>query len=254
MLRIYVGWDPRDELAYRACVASLAERASVPVEIVGLREHRLRAAGIFWRSYHVEPSGQMVDDRDGRVFSTQFSFARFAIPLLEREREDRAELALFCDADMLWRRDVGELAALAAGPELAGKALLCVQHDHQPPERRKMDGVAQTRYARKNWSSLMLMRPALCPITRYQLNNWPGSQLHGLYWIEPSRLGELPEAWNWLEGWSAPDIDPAVVHYTRGTPDMLADRGLPFAEEWWRMVRAYRPEMEVTWCREALAG
>lgn len=233
-MRVYIGYDVRDTRAFRACVTSLRDHASIPLEIVPLKDADLRRRGVYWRSYHVEPTGQMIDDRDGRPFSTAFSFTRFAIPLID----DSDEWALFVDADMLFRADVAGLLECADD----SKAVMCVQHQHCPPESVKMDGVAQTRYWRKNWSSVMLLRPARCKITRYQLNNMPGSFLHGMCWAGHDDIGALPEQWNWLEGWSGPEVNPALVHYTRGTPDMLGD-DLPFAAEWWDAVRRWTPEM-----------
>ncbi|MFT5438413.1 MAG: hypothetical protein ACI9MJ_000272 [Alphaproteobacteria bacterium] len=40
---------------------------------------------------------------------------------------------------------------------------------------------------------------------------------------------------NWLEGWSSPDIDPKIVHMTRGIPTMAGFENIPYADEW----RAY---------------
>lgn len=233
-LTVYVGYDPRDEMAMRACVSSLREHSSIKLDIVLLRDHELRRRGVYWRGYRVQGNGQMIDDRDGKPFSTHFSFTRFAIPLID----DSSNLVLFCDADMLFRDDILNLLKQAD----ASKDLLCVQHDHVPPESVKMDGVIQTQYARKNWSSFMLMRPSECKITPYQLNNQSGSYLHALCWQPEETIGALPETWNWLEGWSSPSINPSVVHYTRGTPDMIGNN-LPFAEEWWQAVDDWRPDM-----------
>lgn len=233
-LRVYVGYDPRDEMAMRACVSSLRKHATCDLDIVMLRENELRKRGVYWRGYRVQGNGQMIDDRDGKPFSTQFSFTRFAIPLID----DNRDFVLFCDADMLFRRDINQLLQCAD----INKALLCVQHDHTPLESVKMDGMIQTQYARKNWSSFMLMSPQKCKITKYQLNNRDGSFLHALCWQPDETIGALPEAWNWLEGWSSPEIDPAVVHYTRGTPDMLGN-DLPFAHDWWQAVNEWKPDM-----------
>lgn len=60
-------------------------------------------------------------------------------------------MALFCDLDFMFRDDIKKLFALADDRY----AVMCVQHDYQPPEETKMDGRTQTKYARKNWSSLM---------------------------------------------------------------------------------------------------
>lgn len=233
---VYIGFDPRDELAFRACVASLVEHSSVKLRIIPLREYELRRKNIYWRSYAIESNGQMTDARDGRPFSTQFSFTRFAVPLIDK----REGWVLFCDADMLFRRDVAELFALAEGRK---DAIMCVQHNYMPPEAIKMDGVQQKVYGRKNWSSLMLMNPSRCRLTPYIINNSTGQFLHQMLWQPDKEIGALPESWNWLEGWSDPDINPDNVHYTRGTPDMLPDSDLPFADEWWRQLRRYQLNM-----------
>lgn len=233
-MRIYVGWDPRDELAFRACVSSLRRHSSIPLEIFPLKEYDLRRHGVFRRAYHVESSGQFIDAIDRRPFSTQFSFTRFSIPIIDR----KPGWALFSDADFLWRADVAKLFALADD----SKSLMCVQHDYAPAEQTKFDGMLQQRYRRKNWSSLMLMKPSEILIEPSVLNNSSGRYLHQLKWLPADKLGALPEDWNWLEGWSPADRDPLAVHYTRGTPDML-DQELPYATEWWEAVHAWTPDM-----------
>lgn len=233
-LKVYIGYDVRDELAFRACVSSLRKHSSIPLDIIPLKDHELRRKNVYWRPYHVESNGQKIDGRDGKPFSTDFSFTRFAIPLIDKSED----WVLFCDADMLFRRDVAELLKHADKEYV----VQCVQHDYQPKEDTKFDGFRQERYFRKNWSSLMLLRPGLCEITKFWLNNETGSFLHGLLWQKDGDIGGLPAEWNWLEGWSNPDIDPAVVHYTRGTPDMLGYE-LPFAQEWKRAVESWLPAM-----------
>ena len=91
----------------------------------------------------------------------------------------------------------------------------------------------QEVYARKNWSSFMLLRPDRIELTPYQVNNQTGAWLHAMLWAQDEAIGALPETWNWLEGWSDPNADPAVVHFTRGTPDMAGCEEAPYAEEWW---------------------
>jgi hypothetical protein len=230
MLRVYIGWDQRDALAYEVCAASLLRHASVAIEIVALKDWELRARGVYWRPYQVDERGQMWDARDGKPFSTNFSYTRFCVPLIE---DYGAEPVVFCDADMLWRADIAELLDLV-GPSFAqGAAVACVKHEHRPPEREKMTGNIQTVYARKNWSSLMVLRPTACAgLTPYAVNNMPREWLHGLCWIDEAGIKGLPEAWNWLEGWSDPGLEPKVVHFTRGTPDMPGHEGAAFAEEW----------------------
>ena len=230
-LRVYIGWDPRDAAAFEVCRHSLVRHASVPVEVVALRDWELRAKGAYWRPYRVDERGQMWDARDGAPFSTEFSYTRFCVPALENYGD---EPVVFCDADMLWRADVAELVALAGGAAVA-----CVKHTHRPTEHVKMTGVSQTIYARKNWSSLMVLRPIRCTaLTRYTVNIRSRDWLHGLRWVEDEDIAGLPEAWNWLEGWSDPEIDPKVVHFTRGTPDMAGYERAAYAEAWRDELRA----------------
>lgn len=226
-MRCYVGWDPRDVRAYNVAVHSFHENLNGPATTIPIVEGRLREQGIYWRSYHVDHRGQMWDDRDGTPFSTQFSFTRFAIPIIEDYKD---EWVLFTDADVMWRANPKELFDLVDDKY----AVMCVKHNHEPPESIKMDGVLQSRYKRKNWSSVFLMNPSKCKhLTKYALNNWSGSDLHRFTWVEDEMIGEIPEAWNWLEGWSDPAINPKLVHYTRGTPDMKGYEDVPYALDWW---------------------
>ena len=238
-LRVYIGWDQRDARAYEVCAASLVKHASIPIEIVALKDWELRARGVYWRPYQVDERGQMWDARDGKPFSTNFSYTRFCVPLIE---DFRADPVVFCDADMLWRADVAELRELAGDAAVA-----CVKHQHRPPEREKMTGNIQTVYARKNWSSLMVLRPGRCAgLTPYAVNNMPRDWLHGLRWIEDSEIKGLPEVWNWLEGWSDPGLDPKVVHFTRGTPDFPGHENAAYAEEWHAQVSEVRHQVSGT--------
>ena len=232
--KIFVGWDARDELAYRACVSSLLKHSTIDLQIIPLKDYELRRHGFFSRNYRVESNGQMYDGIDGKPFSTQFSFTRFVIPIIEHDNDD---WVLFCDADFLWRDDVMKLLALAD----PSKYLMCVQHDYRPPEATKFDGMKQQHYERKNWSSLMLMRPRRIGISMEALNTATGSYLHSLSFIGNDQIGALPPEWNWLEGWSDKNISPKAVHYTRGTPDMLGS--LPYDLEWWKAVSDWRPDM-----------
>lgn len=235
--RVYVGYDPVDDNAFRVCEQSLRAHATIPVEVIKVWDRPLRQAEIYWRSYRVsggldggERNGQMYDVLDGKPFSTAFAFARFAVPILEDYQDN---LVLFMDSDMMWRADIADLL----DDTWTGKAVWCVQHLHEPADETKIYGCVQTRYRRKNWSSFMLMNPAKCrSMTPFKLNQWEGGQLHAFEWLEDGEIGALHERWNWLEGWSTSD-EPKCVHYTRGTPDMPGHEDVPFATEWWGHYR-----------------
>jgi hypothetical protein len=224
-LRVYIGWDQRDALAYEVCERSLRKNASGPVEVIALKDWELRAKGVYWRDYYVDPKGQMWDSRDDRPFSTNFGYTRFCIPLLEDYGQ---EPVIFCDADMLWLGDAYELAA-----KLDGYAVACVQHNHCPRETTKITGNIQRRYKRKNWSSVMVMRPSSCTnLTPYAVNAMHRDWLHGMLWLDDSQIIGVGEEWNWLDGWSDESIAPKVVHFTRGTPDLPGYEKTKYADEW----------------------
>ncbi len=214
--RVFVGWDSREDIAYQVCRHSILARASRPVEIVALRQHELRERGLYWRA--ADP-----------LASTEFTYTRFLVPCLA----DYEGWALFCDCDFLWLADVHELAALIDDRY----AVMCVHHDHRPPETEKMDGRIQTLYERKNWSSMVLYNcghPANRRLTPEVVNNETGKFLHRFQWLDDALIGAVNETWNWLEGWCTPPSEghPKVVHYTRGGPWFDNWQHVAYGELW----------------------
>lgn len=229
MLHVYIGYDLREAEAYEVCRFSIERRASVPVAIKPLKHRELRAAKLFTRPWIVSEEGQFIDQRDGKPFSTEFSHSRFLTPILARR--DGADWALFCDCDFLFVDDVAKLLTIAD----PSKAVMCVQHVHEPPEGMKMDGVLQTRYRRKNWSSLLLFsvnHAANARLTPFAVNYQPGSWLHALGWLDDHEIGALPEGWNHLVGVSKGTGLISAIHFTEGLPNMAGYEDVPFAEAW----------------------
>ena len=138
-VRIFIGFDPRESIAYHVLSHSIIRRTSVPVAITPLSLAALK--DVFDRP------------RDPRQ-STDFAFTRFLVPYLC----DYAGWALFLDCDMLLRRDLGDLWALRDDRY----AVMVVKHDYTPSTGVKFLGQQQTSYARKNWSSVMLFNTARC--------------------------------------------------------------------------------------------
>lgn len=247
--RIFIGYDPRDDLAYRAAVRSLFDHASIPVEVIGLRDPMLRVSGAYWRPYMVEENGQMIDAGDGRPFSTQFAFTRFLTPHLARLRgvaDD--EWVLFTDADVLWRADIAELVADLSSLSIDTKVAV-VKHQWQPVDSVKMGGLSQVGYARKNWSSVMAFRASVADVlTPHLVNTASGQALHGFTWIADENLGDLDPRWNWLEPVTDWAIPRSLVHYTRGTPDLMPGPGWVDEDEWWSAVRRFGGDLEALPC------
>jgi hypothetical protein len=229
---VFIGWDPRDALAAKVADRSLyRQRHRGDVRVVFLKDHELRRAGLYWRSYEVRPNGQMMDDGDGKPFSTAFSFTRFLVPEIARQMGIH-DPVLFVDPDVLFRADVMRLF----NEWDDSKSVMCVQHDHRPKELTKFDGLEQTKYFRKNWSSVMLLHPdRTLALTPHKVNNLPGSELHALLWAgSDDNIGALDPAWNHLVGYSEPNPDAKLVHFTLGTPDMPGRENDEFAAEWRR--------------------
>lgn len=232
MIHAFIGYDDREDEAYRVCRFSLVRRASDAVCVHPLKHKMLRQLGLFWRPWNVEGlTGQYVDGIDGRPFSTQFSHTRFLVPAYAQELKIDATWVLFVDCDFLFMADVGTLLSLAE-PD---KAVMVVQHEHKPRETLKMDAVTQTTYRRKNWSSLILWNlshEANKVLTPDMVNNRPGGWLHAFSWLPDGLIGSLPVGWNWIEGISPPVERPGAVHYSVGGPWFEGYENCAYAREW----------------------
>lgn len=218
--RVYVGWDSREEIAYDVCRHSLLRHASIPVEVIPLKQDELRARGLYTRA--ADP-----------LASTEFTYTRFLVPHLAGYRG----WALYCDCDFLWTGDIAGLAKLADAADTAKIGALCVQHDYRPTETTKMDGKIQTTYPRKNWSSMILFNAGHAQtktLTPDVVNRESGAYLHRFQWLDDAAIGAVPETWNWLEGWGVkpPAGAPNVVHYTRGGPWFADWRHVDYADLW----------------------
>ena len=214
-MNVYVGWDSREAIAYDVCVHPIRERTKSNPSIVALKQAELRESGLYWRGADV-------------LASTQFTYTRFLVPLIQ----SFTGWALFMDCDFLVLSDIARLFDLRD----ERFALQCVKHDYVPKDDTKMDGQVQTRYPRKNWSSLVLWNcshPSNRVLSADVVNSKEGSYLHRFQWLADDEIGEIPVSWNWLEGeYSTPDFTPDAVHFTRGGPWFPAYRDVEFAELW----------------------
>ncbi len=218
MLQVYIGYDPKESVAFYTLAHSILRRSSIPVTIAPLMRSQLK--GLYTRER-------------GPTESTEFSLTRFMVPALSQFRG----WSLFMDCDMLCRADIAELAAHTG--RSADKAVLVCKHDYVPKTERKFLGQVQTRYPRKNWSSLMLFNNARCAALAPQyVNEASGLELHRLAWTEDALIGGLPLEWNWLVGEYEYNPGAKIVHYTLGGPYFDDYRGCDYAEEWFAEFRS----------------
>tara|TARA_B100000029_G_C17553490_1_gene950916 strand:+ start:295 stop:1005 length:711 start_codon:yes stop_codon:yes gene_type:complete len=212
----FIGYDPKEDIAYRVCKQSLVNKASIDITVLSLKLYELIAKGIYKRN--VDP-----------LASTEFTYTRFFIPYLMNYNG----WAVFCDCDFLFLEDIKFLFKDLSNK----KAIYCVKHDYSPKEKHKMDGKTQTIYPRKNWSSLIVYNcshPSNKVLNLDLVNNETGSYLHQFKWLKDSEIGELDMRWNWLEGWTSSIIEesPYAVHFTRGGPWFNEWKDVEFADEW----------------------
>jgi hypothetical protein len=210
-IRVFIGYDAREAASFSVLSHSIHAHASQPVSITPLLLPQL--GGLYRRERNA-------------LQSTDFSFSRFLTPYLC----DYEGWAIFMDCDMLARDDIAKLWKLRDDRY----AVQVVKHVHVPKEETKFLGSVQTKYEKKNWSSVMLFNNARCTaLTPDYVNTASGLELHQFKWLEGDhRIGEIPGEWNHLVGYDAPRPEAKLVHYTIGGPYFSEYRRCEHAEEW----------------------
>jgi lipopolysaccharide biosynthesis glycosyltransferase len=193
---VFVGYDPREAVAYHVCVNSIIRHASQPVAIIPV------ALNLF-RDY----------DETHTDGSNQFIYSRFLVPHLMEYKG----WAIFMDGDMLVRDDIEKLWALRDD----SKAVMVVKHNYKTKAVKKYLGNKNEDYPRKNWSSLILWNcshPENAILTPDFIQSQPGSYLHRFSWLGDDLIGGLDEEWNWLAIEYPENPNAKLIHYTLGTP------------------------------------
>jgi hypothetical protein len=211
MISVFIGYDPREAVAFSVLAHSIHARASVPVSIAPLMLSQLD--GVLTRERHP-------------LQSTDFSFSRFLTPCLS----GYAGWSVFMDCDMLVLDDIANLYRLRDDRY----AVMVVKHHHVPKETVKFLGEPQSKYEKKNWSSVMLFNNARCrALTPEYVNSASGLELHQFKWLQSDELiGALPDRWNHLVGYNPPRRDASLVHYTLGGPYFEEYRSCEYSKEW----------------------
>jgi len=209
---VFVGYDPREAVAYHTCVNSIIRNASKPVAIIPV------ALNLF-RDYEETHT-------DG---SNHFIYTRFLVPHLM----EYAGWAIFIDGDMIVRGDIVELWELRN----SYMDVMVVKHDYQTRMPVKYLGAPNENYPRKNWSSVILWNCNSFPnrqLTPAFVQQASGSELHRFSWLADERIGELPPEWNWLPDEYGINRDAKLLHYTLGTPCFQEFADTPQGDEWHR--------------------
>ena len=213
-LKIYVGYDSREDIAWQVCKYSLLRHSSGDLEIHPLKLALLQEIGLYTRK------------QDNA--STEFSLSRFLTPYLAAHDG----WTIFVDCDFLFTTDIYNIL----DGKKRDKAVYVVKHDYIPANAVKMDGQIQTVYPRKNWSSFMLFNnahPEVKSLNPETVNKESPAFLHRFKWLNDENIGDLPLAWNFLEGeYPKPKVLPYAIHYTNGGPWFKEWRNVDYAELW----------------------
>ena len=212
MIKIFIGFDSNEEVAYHVLSASIMRRSSQPVSITPINLNSLKL--IFNRERNP-------------LQSTEFSFSRFLVPYLAGYEG----WAIFMDCDMLVLDDISKLWEFRDDKY----ALMCVHHNHIPNKDSKFLNQSQTKYERKNWSIVMLMNNAKCTaLTPDYVETATGLDLHRFRWIKDEQIGKIPRRWNHLV-----DYDPYLpineisnLHFTEGGPYFEGYKDCGYSKEW----------------------
>lgn len=203
-IRIFLGFDPREAVAYHVCQQSIIETCADPSAL----------------SFHPVCGEQ----RDG---SNTFIYARFLVPYLCDFRGH----AIFIDGDMLVRSDIRELWNL----KRHDRGALVVKHDYRTKHATKYLGNPNADYPRKNWSSVIVWNCGFFPnrvLTPEYVAQSTGAHLHRFSWLADERIGELPETWNKLVLEQTLEADDKLWHFTIGTPCFAEYEDCDGAKEW----------------------
>jgi lipopolysaccharide biosynthesis glycosyltransferase len=209
---IFIGYDPREAIAFHTCVNSIVRHASQPVSIMPLALNNFQD----YTETHT----------DG---SNQFIYSRFLVPHLM----DYQGQAIFMDGDMIVRGDIAELWAMRD----LGKDVQVVKHDYKTRMPVKYLGSKNEDYPRKNWSSVMIFNCQNFPtkkLTPDYIQKSTGAHLHRFEWTTDNRVGALPPEWNWLPDEYGVNPNAKLLHYTLGTPCFHEFATTTMADEWHR--------------------
>jgi len=211
IIKLFVGFDPREAVAYHVFCNSIIQNTSVPVQITPLVLSQLQE----FNETHADRSNDFV-------------YSRFLTPYLS----DFKGWAIFADGDMVCQGDLKELIDMID----PSKAVMVVKHDYQTKATQKYLGNINENYPRKNWSSVILWNcnhPKHKILTPGFVSKQTGKFLHRFSWLDDQDIGELPLEWNWLASEYRVNREAKLIHFTLGTPCFKDYRNSDMADIWY---------------------
>jgi lipopolysaccharide biosynthesis glycosyltransferase len=210
MIRIFIGYDEREAIAYHVCSNSIIVNASTTISITPLAPSLI--------------SNYQETHTDG---SNSFTYTRFLTPYLTNFNG----WAIFIDGDMILKDDIINLWKLRDDKF----AVQVVKHNYTTSKSIKYLGSKNEDYPRKNWSSVVLWNCEHIKnkmLTPSFIKNSSGQFLHRFSWLSDDDIGELPIEWNWLPDELGINLNAKLLHYTLGTPCFNQFSTGPMTDEW----------------------
>jgi lipopolysaccharide biosynthesis glycosyltransferase len=211
MIRLMVGFDQRESVAFHTFVQSVINVTSVPVSVMPLVLSAL--------------PGYSETHTDG---SNTFIYSRFLTPYLAGFEG----WAIFADGDMICREDLNSLWNLRDDQY----AVMVAKHDYQTKAHQKYLGNKNENYPKKNWSSVILWNcshPKNKKLTPDFVMSKDGKFLHRFNWLNDEDIGDIPKEWNWLTTEYPDNREAKLLHYTLGTPCFADYKTCNMSEFWW---------------------
>jgi|TARA_E500000178_G_C16993659_1_gene742082 hypothetical protein len=216
-IKIFIGYDKNEVVAYHTCVQSIIENSSIPVEFTPINLKHLK-------KFYNRPKK--------KVDSTEFSISRFLVPSMS----DFKGISLYVDCDFIFFADVAELIKLYK--KNPNKSVWCVKHNYKTSSKKKFLGNVQYSYYRKNWSSFILFNNAKCKMLKSRtVEKANGFYLHKFEWLKDSQIASLPKSWNVLIGEQSIPKKPKAVHFTIGGPYFKQFKNTKMAKEWFNFYK-----------------
>lgn len=210
-LKVFIGWDEHEAIAYNVLAHSIQRRASRPVAIIPLRLNQL--TDVFKRERSPDQS-------------TDFTYSRFLTPFLAG-----GGISVFMDCDMLCLCDIYELEDIAL--QHLYSDVLVAKHLYTPKQGKKFLNHEQTVYPCKNWSSLMVFNGHRQPVRNLHptyVNTASAMDLHQFKWAD--NVASLPLIYNHLVGEYPSTYKEKIIHFTRGGPWFKPFEHCDYASHW----------------------
>ena len=198
-LKIFIGYDSREKIAYHVLSQSILANSTIPVTITPINLKNIK-------HFYNRPKT--------KKHSTEFSISRFLTPYLSNYKG----YSLYLDCDFIILSDVARLLKIISKKK--NQTLWCVKHkDYIPKNKIKFLREKQIPYKKKNWSSFMVFNNAKCKILTPKLvSKASGLYLHQFKWTKEKLIGSLPKNWNILVGEQKFPKKINALHYTLGGP------------------------------------